>query len=785
MAKLADTLSENLRVQSQVLAAASVQKDHELRSRVIQRLQKLAGDGATSWRIAKARLLLASKPNNDQIREAAELLGKVLDIAPNSVDARLLLAACHRLPGPLNSPKDVLTHLQEANSRRPSDAGIALDYVQALLAQDQADRARSVLVGLRGMLATPEQRRMGILLLESLGDINEAMALAATLGEPTTRSSADGIVQARLHLRKGDPQKAAEIFKKLLESPTLETVAAAADFYASQRNLAEAERVLRRLDELKVEPWRVELVLADFASRYRGSEAAMKHFEKARELSPQSPEVWRRLMQFQMESGNADAAIAAAKGALSALGSGREFSAVVDSAELVQVAAGDPYLRPLLYLHLGSQATTLPSDQLAMAEVARNVLTAWHDSMKQRTPVAQRITDLLQKVRPLADAHPKFMSLQNLVANLHLAMGQWNEAYNVAVRTSKIYPTAVEPLRIITRSHAGAQRWSEAKAAALLWKQHVSPSQAFEVDILIAEAALRARSSDEAMRQVAPYLEAARANPDQAIDVIRVHVIALAQMKRHKDAAEVLWPLMKGSLACRTLGLILATHGLLDAPTAAAWLDQIAAVIPGDRPTEHGELARARAILSVRASKPEQAEKAREIVQRLLADPQQLPAVVAQCAIVYNQLGDLPAAEKTYRRCLQAKPDEAVVQNNLAMLLADRNDPVLLGEAHRLAISAVKAEPIANYLDTLAYVEVKRGDLSAALAAIDRAVEAAPGSPEYRIHRMEILLQSGTKPELQRALADIDAKHPDGQNLAEDLRQRLAKIRQAMTQARP
>ncbi len=103
--------------------------------------------------------------------------------------------------------------------------------------------------------------------------------------------------------------------------------------------------------------------------------------------------------------------------------------------------------------------------------------------------------------------------------------------------------------------------------------------------------------------------------------------------------------------------------------------------------------------------------------------------------------GRTDAAEAAYRRTLQLQPDNALANNNLAWLLADRG--AYLDAAEGYARRAVAADPAraAAYLDTLAVVFLKAGRIADAEQAIKQAAAdpslAIPGDLAQEIARTQ------------------------------------------------
>ncbi|MGC4081783.1 MAG: tetratricopeptide repeat protein [Vicinamibacterales bacterium] len=100
------------------------------------------------------------------------------------------------------------------------------------------------------------------------------------------------------------------------------------------------------------------------------------------------------------------------------------------------------------------------------------------------------------------------------------------------------------------------------------------------------------------------------------------------------------------------------------------------------------------------------------------------------------------AAVDTYKRAIQAKPDDPTALNNLAYLLAVRKQDAAsaLSFAKR-AYTAPNASPAAT--DTLAWVQHLLGNDVEALPLMTTAVRQMPQNAEVRLHAAAIFAATG------------------------------------------
>jgi Flp pilus assembly protein TadD len=95
--------------------------------------------------------------------------------------------------------------------------------------------------------------------------------------------------------------------------------------------------------------------------------------------------------------------------------------------------------------------------------------------------------------------------------------------------------------------------------------------------------------------------------------------------------------------------------------------------------------------------------------------------------------GNMEAAEQSYTKALQVRPDSGEAANDLAYLLLKKGDD--LGKALALAQQARRTMPNSpNAADTLGWAFFKRGQYSQAAALFAEAAARVPKNPTYQYH---------------------------------------------------
>jgi tetratricopeptide (TPR) repeat protein len=126
--------------------------------------------------------------------------------------------------------------------------------------------------------------------------------------------------------------------------------------------------------------------------------------------------------------------------------------------------------------------------------------------------------------------------------------------------------------------------------------------------------------------------------------------------------------------------------------------------------------------------------------EAMLIHPQQANLLYAR-AIIFEKLGSLELMEQDLLQILSVDSDNAIALNTLGYVLANRTDR--LDEAFQLITRALAAKPgDPAILDSLGWVEYRRGNLAESLELLTQAYTAYPDH-EVAAHLGEVLWQLG------------------------------------------
>jgi tetratricopeptide (TPR) repeat protein len=130
------------------------------------------------------------------------------------------------------------------------------------------------------------------------------------------------------------------------------------------------------------------------------------------------------------------------------------------------------------------------------------------------------------------------------------------------------------------------------------------------------------------------------------------------------------------------------------------------------------------------------------------------PSAMGSLALTLDAAGRADEAVSAYRATLALDPDNLVTLNNLAFLLAERNQD--LDFAGDLSQRALRLAPEdGDILDTAGWVEWKRKHTTTAASLFARAVGQDPSNAGYRQHLLQALGAEGSEcgaPELKTLL---------------------------------
>lgn len=136
--------------------------------------------------------------------------------------------------------------------------------------------------------------------------------------------------------------------------------------------------------------------------------------------------------------------------------------------------------------------------------------------------------------------------------------------------------------------------------------------------------------------------------------------------------------------------------------------------------------------------------------ERAVAESPRTMVYLVGLGNLYERLGDYPRAEDAYRRAVKINDRDGIASNNLAWLIALREDKGK--EALDLINNAIRARgPLPEYLDTRGMVYLAAGEGQRAIADLEAAFRAAPTPSKY-FHLAQAYLLLKDKDKARKAL---------------------------------
>jgi tetratricopeptide (TPR) repeat protein len=323
---------------------------------------------------------------------------------------------------------------------------------------------------------------------------------------------------------------------------------------------------------------------------------------------------------------------------------------------------------------------------------------------------------------------------------------------------------------------------------ALQWKRRAPDAPG--ADLVIATGHLARGRHDNARAVLERYVAkgggGASAGPDKphVAQATILYCQALASSGKVADAEKLLGARIAASPQYRAAWIEIASRYLPDNDAAARWLDAAAQAVPEAARAVFGEqaaLAEGWVALATRTGAAAHKECAAAVVRalsaRTAASPQATAGELVVTGMLCEGIEDRGAAEAAYNLALAKNPAEPVALNNLALILADRDET---GPAEKLAAqAAARQHPRqASFYDTLATIQAKARQWPQAGKSIEKARELDPTNLGYQIHQAVILVSSGDTTRARSALNAVEGIRLEDPRLNNTDRERLKSLRQ-------
>jgi len=312
--------------------------------------------------------------------------------------------------------------------------------------------------------------------------------------------------------------------------------------------------------------------------------------------------------------------------------------------------------------------------------------------------------------RQANDAHPSHPEALGVLGNIQLVSGDVNSALSTYKKLAEVAPQSVEARLRLARAQLANKQGASARAT-LLKARELEPASVPIQDALL-QLDLSERKYDAAL-QTARHFQGSL--PKLSLGFEREGDVRLAQGQPAQAVASYEQALNRGQSSNGTVKLLRALHF---------------------------------------------SGKTANVDQRLTTWLKQHPQdklVRAYAAEYYMVTQRNSTAIAQYEYLLRSEPNRADYLNNLANLYQHEGDKRAQATAER----ALKLAPeAAGIQDTLGWILVEKGENSAGLSWLEKAVAAAPRAATVRYHYAVALARNGDKAKAKKELQSLLATQP-------------------------
>lgn len=177
----------------------------------------------------------------------------------------------------------------------------------------------------------------------------------------------------------------------------------------------------------------------------------------------------------------------------------------------------------------------------------------------------------MPQVRALIEKYPDFEPAYELASRRLMASGNPADAIATARKAMGRFPRSVDAARTTAEVNAAAGNWNDAMIAGREWRQRVTENPR-SADQFIAIADLAVDQPLDAVDRLSPYVNDAKAQPDQNQLLLSTCAEALNRAGRQSDAAALLLPLAQNSPKWRLVWLDLAPVSFTTGADSDNWI---------------------------------------------------------------------------------------------------------------------------------------------------------------------------------------------------------------------
>ncbi len=669
-------------------------------------------------------LLTATLISQESFEEAVRAIDRIIEREPDNLPARYARATAYIGAA---RPADALSDADYVLSVKPGNGHAYSIKMAALLDLkrfDEAEASQIELVKITEVGTSIDQaaRACGILARFYADQGNNTksqetheMCLEKYADHPMVRGWASSF-----YTITDQPDKAIAIWRDAIDAnpEDFDLRTTLADLLAGQDRIDEAQELMEQTAEL-FDSARAYQALSHVYARNNKPTDARKALETALARTKNEPDVLRYTVgDLFIEEGDLESASEIAK-SLKEPSYRHLLNGAIALAKNEPVKALQDFDRGLRLWPNNARARYLAGIAAQRAGMHDRATTEYRESVR----VSETETDA---------------SLQ--LARIYYMRGQWNTTRQFAARHIKNRPLESPEGHIIDARAAAAQQ-------QLASAYHTLDSLK---DTIFAGAAVAERASlmaeYETLDDAIDYVEALSLDLTTLdhLPVVRVYSALLLDAGRANDATNVASKLQAQN-----------PESLEAMEVAAAVLDRRgkyaeAEVLVDKAIAQDAEFAPALALKASLAAMRGDDTTALELYDRAAEADDQNPNFAYQAARIVRKRGDMNSANDRLRAIVKTEPGHVPANNDLAWHLAEADEE--LDFALEMATRSSARQPDADTLDTLGWVQYKRGTYDEAIATFEKALEMRPDSASIRYRLGLALAKAGSGEQARAAL---------------------------------
>ena len=725
---LANQYQNNTRVQQ--LALRALENDPKaiaISQEIVDRLAKEEGEDNSAVQIERAKLLLNENNPSRNPEEAILLLEKVIAEFPTNIEPRLLIARAYEETGRTPLSMRELSNISKTN---PDNPAISLELAKLYQSAKAFGSASEHLDHVaKSTTASPNQLRTAARMYAAQGENSLALSILEKIRSTEEQpEEQDLLLSAELYKQANNNDKLQPLIIEMRNNPTPRALAWIADYYASTDNTEESEKIVEQLKAMDLPAGLQEQLLSTYAAKHQNSNQALSYAIQRTEKQPENPDAWKQLIAQYISLNDGEDAINAAKSGLQNIPNQVSLQAIVDNQDAVMRITNQSLYTPIVLGLLGDAENRKVSEQV-LVELARAEQTK------------EKAVDFANAIRPIAEKHQDVLPIQNLIAEIYLRTGHYEQAIDVSSKAMTSFPRAATPARISTDAHMALAEWNDAIIDADQWIKR-DPEAKINADLRIATAQLQLKQSYNAIRTLKPYIADAEQQPNEFPEIVTLYGQALAIDNRIDEAKRFYQPLFEKSPAWRVVAMQSAVQATKNPQKIANWLNDIGNNIPATELDQKAVLADSLWIIGNRFDMEPAKQQAIQLIDTVVGEPEAPANAWFVRGVINETIGNTNTAIESYRETIKLNPELSAAKNNLAFILAQQ--PGANNEAKALAEEAVNASPSnPSFLDTLATVQSTNGEYAEAIETQKQAITLDPNNPLWRVNLLHIYEKAG------------------------------------------